>query len=309
MMVAMERQRLTEEPLKQIPLGEIGNRYMGLRIIVPAAEVSMATSLTKYGQLSPLVVCRHEGGYELIDGFKRFRAGRKLGWASLTARVLEASPRVHKAAIIQCNRVGSTISALEEALVLQALYRDDGLTQEEIGMLVGRHKSWVNRRLSLVERLCEEALTNIRLGLLSPSHGRELSKLPRGNQEAALEALLKYRLSCHETTCLVGLLLFHPRWDHQRILKCPELFQTAPPAPPGRRDDLSPAGADIRRKLLLLEQRCASVSARVAAYGSELCPDDLRILSPLMARVARTAQAAVEHLNSALTCGGQETCG
>lgn len=308
-MAAMDVRSLTEEPLKQIPLGEIGNRYMGLRIIVPSVEVSMVNSLTKYGQLSPVVVCRHEGGYELIDGFKRFRAGRKLGLASLVARELEASPRVHKAAIIQFNRAGSSISALEEALVVQALYRDDGLTQEEIGILVGRHKSWVNRRLSLVERLCEEALANIRLGLLSPSHGRELSKLPRGNQEAALEALLKYRLSCHETACLVGLLLLHPRWDHQRILKCPELFQTAPPAPPGRRDDLSPAGADIRRKLLLLEQRCATVSARLAAYSAELDPDDLRVLSPLITKVVRAAQSVAERLKGALATSAEETCG
>jgi len=307
-MEAMDVRRLTEEPLKQIPLGEIGDRYMGLRIIVPSAEVSMAKSLAKYGQLSPVVVCRHEGGYELIDGFKRFRAGRKLDFAFLLARELEASPRVHKAAIIQFNRVGSSISALEEALVVQALYRDDGLTQEEIGILIGRHKSWVNRRLSLVERLCEEALAGIRLGLVSPSHGRELSKLPRGNQEAALETLLKYRLSCHETECLVGLLLLHPRWDHERILKSPELFQTAPPAPPGTRDDLSTAGADIRRKLLSLKQRCETVSARLEAYGSELGTDDLRVLSPLIASVLRTAQSAVEHLKRALVSGGQGAC-
>ena len=45
-------------------------------------------------------------------------------------------------------------------------------------------KAWVSRRISLIERLCEEVIEHIRLGLCSASIGRELARLPRGNQEA-----------------------------------------------------------------------------------------------------------------------------
>ena len=34
----------------------------------------MAKSLERYGQLSPVVVCRPNDRYELIDGFKRLGA-------------------------------------------------------------------------------------------------------------------------------------------------------------------------------------------------------------------------------------------
>ena len=37
-----------------------------------------------------------------------------------------------------------------------ALVREDGLSQVEVAGLLGRHKSWVHRRLALLERLCDE---------------------------------------------------------------------------------------------------------------------------------------------------------
>ena len=43
----------------------------------------------------------------------------------------------------------------EEALVVHSLSHEDGLSQGEIAVLLGRHKSWVCRRLSLVERLSD----------------------------------------------------------------------------------------------------------------------------------------------------------
>ena len=36
---------------------------------------------------------------------------------------------------------GRSISESEEAMVLSSLYREDGLTQTEIALLLGRHKS------------------------------------------------------------------------------------------------------------------------------------------------------------------------
>ncbi|MEZ6152463.1 MAG: hypothetical protein R3C09_20375 [Pirellulaceae bacterium] len=43
---------------------------------------------------------------------------------------------------------------------------DDGLEQIEVAQMLGRHKSWVNRRLALIERLCSEARESLRLGLI-----------------------------------------------------------------------------------------------------------------------------------------------
>ena len=59
-------------------MAEIGEYYGRYRLHVPDLERSMMRSLAKYGQISPIVVCLHEGRLEVIDGFKRFGAARRL---------------------------------------------------------------------------------------------------------------------------------------------------------------------------------------------------------------------------------------
>lgn len=207
--------------IEEIAVSEIGERYGAFRIVSPRADAAMIKSIQKYGQISPVVCVRTEGGYELIDGFKRLRACRSLNQTTLRARMMEVSARVCKAAIIQLNQSGRSINEMEEALVVQSLHREDGLTQTEIGFLVGRDKSWVSRRISLIERLSEEVQEDIRLGLISLVTGRELAKLPRGNQKEAADAILKRRYSTREAAKLIGYLLCRPRWEYSAILASP----------------------------------------------------------------------------------------
>jgi ParB/RepB/Spo0J family partition protein len=194
----------------------------------------MVKSIQKYGQISPVVCVRAEGGYQMIDGFKRLRACRRLDKTTLRAKTMEVSGRVCKAAIIQLNLSGRSISEMEEALVLQSLYREDGLTQVEIAALLGRDKSWVSRRISLIERLSEEVQEDIQLGLISVMTGRDLAKLPRGNQKEAADAILKRHYSTREAAKLIGYLLSRPRWDYSAILARPwEVVEPREPWPRG----------------------------------------------------------------------------
>ena len=58
-----------------------------------------------------------------------------------------------KAAIYGLNQTGRRPQEWEEAWIVHALVREDGMTQVEVAELLGRHKSWVCRRLALVEKL------------------------------------------------------------------------------------------------------------------------------------------------------------
>ena len=164
-----------------IPITRIGERFAPLRIVEPQAERAMLHSMQKYGQLTPVVVCRIVSGeHELLDGFKRLRAARQLGFSELTVRPLDVSLRVCKAAMLQLNRVGRAISGMEEALVVHSLYHEDGLSQVEIGVLIGRHKSWVCRRLALIERLSDEAQQRVRRYRTPFIHATIRDTSPRG---------------------------------------------------------------------------------------------------------------------------------
>jgi hypothetical protein len=85
--------------------------------------------------------------------------------------------------------------------------REDGLSQVEAAQLLGRHKSWVNRRLAMLERLCDSAREELRLGLLTPALARQLTRLPRGNQEGALRTAREASLTSRELAGVVDLLL------------------------------------------------------------------------------------------------------
>ena len=219
-----------------IPVKDIGERYSALRIIQPKADKAMERSMSRYGQLTPVVIGgKSHDRYEMVDGFKRLRAGRKLGWTALQARVMAGSERVMKAAIILLNAQARTIADLETALVIQSLYRKNGLNQVEIAALLDRHKSFVCRRLQLVEKLSGDVIEHLKLGLINISIGRQLTRLPAGNQAKALCTILKYRFTGSETARLVGLLLQNPRWNNENILNFPEQILNERQEPrPGR---------------------------------------------------------------------------
>ena len=86
--------------IEEIAVSGIGERYGGFRIVSPRADAAMVKSIRKYGQMSPVVCVKGEGGYEMIDGFKRLRACRRLNQARLRVKTMEVSGRVCKAAII-----------------------------------------------------------------------------------------------------------------------------------------------------------------------------------------------------------------
>ena len=144
--------------MRALPVAAFGERYRRYRLPDAQAETAMALSLQRYGQMAPLVVCLREETPEVIDGFKRLIAARTLPATQvLNARLLAADERSAKAAIYGLNHASRRTQELEEAWIVSALVREDGLSQPETAELLGRHKSWVCRRLALVERLAEEA--------------------------------------------------------------------------------------------------------------------------------------------------------
>lgn len=196
------------DEVRSLVLDQLDERLARYRLAQPKQEQLMARSIERFGQLSPIVVCLHDNDCVVIDGFKRVRAARRLkGFTRLDARRMDVDSQGAKAAIYQLNRLGTRPAELEEAWIVQALVREDGLSQVEAAQLLGRHKSWVNRRLAMLERLCDPAREGLRLGLLTPAMARQLTRLPRGNQADALNTAREANLTSRELSGVVDLLL------------------------------------------------------------------------------------------------------
>jgi ParB-like chromosome segregation protein Spo0J len=281
-----------------VPLAEIGESYARYRLHDASAEDAMARSLRRYGQIAPLVVCLRDGRVELIDGFKRLSSSRRLSLPTLSARLLDADDRAAKAAIFCLNRGGGRTHDLEEAWIVQALVREDGLSQVEVAELLGRHKSWVSRRLAMIERLSDRAREDLRLGLLTPGSARQLTRLPPGNQDEVVSVVRRDSLSCQELQGVVDLLMVSSdASQRQFILEKPRLAlaQARGVSAPSYDPRLSAAGNRVRKRLgLLLDLLARMRNWLVHGSKDELTLSDQTLLSPEFARLSGEAASVAE---------------
>lgn len=283
---------------RPVALDELGQRYRHYRLADPDAEEAMAGSLRRWGQLSPVVACVRQGKFELIDGFKRYAAaGQVRELTSLSVRVLEVDEPTAKAAILSLNRDQRPVRELEEAWVVQGLVRDDGMTQVEAAHLLGRHKSWVCRRLALLEKLSVAVKEDLRLGLVGPSLARQLTRLPVGNQEALLALTRRETLTAQEVSGVIDLLVGASAEQAAFVLQKPrEALALVHGVPTALRDPrLSRAGNWLATHLARALESLVRVENWLRTPNErELRGQDREILQPLLARVGDQAGVVAE---------------
>jgi ParB-like chromosome segregation protein Spo0J len=207
---------------QNVCLDRYDERYGYLRLPRPRQEEALGSSMRRYGQLTPIVAAERGECFAVVDGFKRLHAARKIGLEVLEGRVFSLSEQAAIGAVYSLNQHGRGLVDLEEALVVRELCREHGMAQVEVGELLGRHKSWVSRRLMLVERLSEEAQSDVRVGLISTSMVRELVRLPRGNQAEVAVAIHRHGLTVRQGAQFVTLFeKAKDRHEQQALLEGP----------------------------------------------------------------------------------------
>jgi ParB-like chromosome segregation protein Spo0J len=282
-----------------LALDSLDERLGRYRLVQPKLQRQMTQSLRDYGQVSPIIVCPLEGQTVLVDGFKRLRAARSLkGFTHLGARFLEVDEQAAKAALFNLNRIVGKPVELEESWIIYALVREDGLQQTEVAAMLGRHKSWINRRLALIERLCDEARESLRMGLLSPTGARHLTRLPRGNQKAAMTAASSAALTSRELSDVVDLLSASSTTEQTEfVLSRPReaLRQSQSSYVHSWDPRMSAAGNRVARRLGLLLDCLAKMNSWLRYTGrAELQAVDRRVLSDGLAKLEQETKLVSE---------------
>lgn len=276
---------------RRVPIAPLGERLSALRLCDATALAAVRRSLVQHGQLSALTLFIAGDGLEIIDGFKRVRAARALGWPTLLARIDDVGSIDAKLRLGELHdRHGLT--ELEEAWLVRSLYREDRVAQPEIARRMGRHKSWVWRRLMLVESLDPGVQADVRLGLIAARSAVAVSRLPRGNQQTASAVVIRRGLTVRQTDLLVAAVLEEPDDARREALLARRLAGPAPSTPPGprpsraTRNEADWMAADILRIHALaarLEVRLlATPLATFAPAATELMRDALARLSPVL---------------------------
>jgi ParB-like chromosome segregation protein Spo0J len=284
------------ETAKPYPVGTIGATLGRARCRQPARIERMKQSLAAYGQLTPVVAVPSPDGVELVDGFKRHVAATTLGWPTLVVAVTPLDETGQWATMLLLNRGPSSMTTLEEGLVLRELCKT-GLTQAEIAALCSRHKTWVNRRVGLVERLHPELLESMKLGMLHPGSARRLLSLPPGNQLEMAAVVGSAGLGPRDTELLVSLWYRTKDPAARRALLSEPRASLLKHHPETRRLPVDPRlsleGQRLSRCLHRLEALVTEASRRLRARPPG---KDLEILG----NVLRGAEKAVSRLKTEL---------
>jgi len=296
--LAVQLGEITE---RMVPVEVLGEQLSALRLCEASAVARVQSSLSSVGQLFSIAVFPAEQGQlEVVDGFKRLRAARALGWSELRAHALAVDPAGAKVALsVIHDRHGLT--EIEEAWLVRSLYREDRLSQPEIARRLSRHKSWVCRRLLVAEGLDEAVQADVRLGLLSPSAAAALARLPRRNQEPAALVVARNGMTFRQTSRMVDELIGCA--DEAARGEALERWRLSPPpraAPrPAQRarseaEWLMGDVATLSRVAARLEARLlAQPLAALGARPGELCAHALSTLVPILAALGRTIAHAI----------------
>ncbi len=206
-------------------------RYEGLRRRSPAREKRLLASLAEKGQQCPVVVVAAERGdkHVVVDGYKRVRCLKRLKTDTVLATAWQLS-EAEALILEQLMRAGDGTDPFEQGWLLKELRRSarPPLGQEALAQRFDKTKSWVCRRLGLVEELPEEIQDRVHSGLLAPYAAMKyLVPLARANRNGCVklvEALGDRAPSSRQVEALCRAFCAGDRPSRERLLADPWLF-------------------------------------------------------------------------------------
>lgn len=174
--------------------------YASLRIPRRHLLDRLVLSMENHGQLVPVVVVAKETNqWILMDGYLRVNALRRLNKDTINCEVWNCD-LTEALLMLLTEHQSRPWEAFEEALLLHELHTQHGMSQNKIAIKMGRDKSWVCRRLSLLEQLSEPILQAMIEGKLSKWVAtRILAPLARANAMHG-QHVLNYLLKNHHST-------------------------------------------------------------------------------------------------------------
>ena len=148
---------------------------------------ALAGSIKLRGLRVPVIVRPGENGYELVAGFHRFAAHKKLGLPQIRAEI-QADAEAHVDRGLE-NIARKQLNPYEEAQAVRAML-DDGLTEDGAAQALGWPKARVTARMKLLElpELAQQMVGDGRLALSSVEQLRAIGVV----SPPLLDALVAY---------------------------------------------------------------------------------------------------------------------
>ena len=248
----------------ELELHQLELRYERIRKRAPLAERRLVGSLAEIGQQLPVIVLSEAARFILIDGYKRVRALKRL--AHDTVRATPWQMPELEALLMERRLRCASEDAFDQAWLLAELRTRFALSLEELARRFERDKSWVSRRLALIQVLPISIQDCVRAGTLAAHAAMKyLVPLARANAAAATqlaEAIATLKPTSREIGALYAGWQGGTARTRELILATPQVYLQAqatqePAAPSAMQrwlNDLGALGGIARRARRPLEQ-------------------------------------------------------
>lgn len=163
----------------------------------------LAASIKAQGVIQPILARElAEGGYEIIAGERRWRAAQRAGLGRVPVLVRKVPDNVALAMALIENIQRENLNSLEEALGIQRLIDEFGMTHQEAADAVGRSRSAASNLLRLLNLYppVQELLMG---GRLDMGHARALLALDGAQQIVVGNKIVAEQLSVRQAEKLV----------------------------------------------------------------------------------------------------------
>ncbi|MEM3387738.1 MAG: ParB/RepB/Spo0J family partition protein [Nitrososphaerales archaeon] len=178
----------------------------------------LARSFSEVGQLSPVLVRPHprkKGSFQLIYGYRRYQAAKKLKWRSIKAEVKELGDEDAIKIALTENVQREDLSDYEKAKMMEYIHSKYGKTYEEIACILGKSRQWVTNHVAMLKTFPQTLFTAHSeaedvLKKLPEHHARILAKVKDLEERFHLA-----KLTVEEGLCVKELekLVGRPRSD------------------------------------------------------------------------------------------------
>ena len=163
----------------------------------------LAESIKAQGVMQPVLVRPvGVGAYEIIAGERRWRAAQLAGLSEVPALIREVPDEAALAMSLIENIQRENLNPLEEAMGIQRLIKEFGMTHQAASQALGSSRSAVSNLLRLLN-LPAPVQELLMQGKIDMGHSRALLSLPAAKQIEAANLVVHKQLSVRETERLV----------------------------------------------------------------------------------------------------------
>jgi ParB family chromosome partitioning protein len=213
-----------KEELKHVPIDLLQRgKYQPRTHMSAEALQELADSIKVQGVVQPIVARAIGGGrYEIIAGERRWRAAQMAGLDSVPAVVRDIPDEAAIAIALIENIQRENLNPVEEAMALQRLIDEFGMTHQQTAESVGRSRAAVTNLLRLLT-LNSDVRQMLEEGKMDMGHARALLALVGKAQSDAAHQVVAKGLSVRETEQLVRRLTERPHAPKAPRAKDPDI--------------------------------------------------------------------------------------